>query len=87
MFPDVVHRDEEMVLRAKTLLVLYSDGITEAQNMEEAEFGMDRLVALVERDRDRSPAGLVADIIRDVDEFTLDAAQYDDQTIMVARIS
>jgi sigma-B regulation protein RsbU (phosphoserine phosphatase) len=86
MFKDAVHREEVRTLRPGDLLVLYSDGITEAQDSAEEEFGMERLIALVEGGLESTPAGLTAAIFGAVDEFTRGVAQYDDQTVLVARI-
>ncbi len=86
MFPDAVHREEVRTLSLGDLLVLYSDGITEAQDSVEAEFGMERLTELVRNGRAASPAGLTREIFDAVDDFTRGVAQYDDQTVLVARI-
>ena len=86
MFPDAVHREEVRTLSPGDLLVLYSDGITEAQDSVEAEFGMERLTELVRNGRAASPAGLTREIFDAVDDFTRGVAQYDDQTVLVARI-
>lgn len=86
MFPNAVHKEEVRTLRASDLLVLYSDGITEAQDGGETEFGMERLTGLVLGGRELSPAGLTGEIFGAVDEFTRGVAQYDDQTVLVARI-
>ncbi len=86
MFPNATHREEVRTLLAGDLLVLYSDGITEAQDSTEAEFGMERLQELVVSGRESTPAGLTRGIFDAVDEFTRGTAQYDDQTVLVARI-
>ena len=87
MFPNAVHTEEVRTLSAGDLLVLYSDGITEAQDAVENEFGMERLTALVRDGKDSTPAGLTREIFGQVDRFTRGVAQYDDQTVLVARIA
>ena len=87
MFPTAVHHEEIRTLSPGDLLVLYSDGITEAQDAVEAEYGMERLTALVREGRDATPAGLTRQIFAAVDDFTRGVAQYDDQTVLVARIA
>ncbi|HUJ12324.1 MAG TPA: SpoIIE family protein phosphatase [Thermoanaerobaculia bacterium] len=68
---------------AGSTVVLYSDGITEAEDEATAEFGNDRLEALVrtacspEEMRDRIAAA--------VREFVGAAPQYDDETLVIAR--
>ena len=66
------------------LLAIYTDGITEAFNHLEEEFGEDRLIGALQRHRDRSPADVVAAIIDEVRQFS-PHEQYDDVTLIVAR--
>ncbi|MBL8112969.1 MAG: SpoIIE family protein phosphatase [Acidobacteria bacterium] len=81
-----VHREARIVLQEGDLLVLYSDGITEAQDAQDEEFGMEKLTCLIETHAAESPAELTARIFRDVADFTRGVAQYDDQTVLVARV-
>jgi sigma-B regulation protein RsbU (phosphoserine phosphatase) len=66
-------------------VVLYSDGITEAENEKEEEFGSDRLENLLTSSctatelRDRIAAA--------VDAFVGNAPQHDDETLVIARVS
>ena len=85
MFPAAVHKEESRVISAHDGLVLYSDGSTEALDASEGEFGMERLTELVVSSGEASPAGLTNGIFGAVDEFTRGVAQYDDQTVLVAR--
>jgi phosphoserine phosphatase RsbU/P len=65
-------------------LVLYTDGVTEAFNLERAEFGEQRLIALLERSgRAGSVEDLGAAILHDVSEFAGEAPQSDDITVLV----
>src|SRR5438552_5365147 len=64
-------------------VVLYSDGITEAENSAEAEFGTDRLEELL---RPSCAASELRDrIAKAVDAFVGGAAENDDQTLVIAR--
>jgi len=66
-------------------VVLYSDGITEAENEAEEEFGMERLATALARGREL-PVGQICDrIFADVAEFALGMPQYDDQTLLLVR--
>lgn len=66
-------------------VVLYSDGITEAEDVDGNEFENERLEALLEQHIDCT-ASLIRDQIGDaVDNFTGEAAQKDDQTIVIVR--
>ena len=85
ILPDCVHREAAVPLRPGDTLVLYSDGITEAVNAADEEFGMDRLIALVKGRRGDPPEALSSRIFEEVSEFTRGVAQYDDQTVLIAR--
>jgi sigma-B regulation protein RsbU (phosphoserine phosphatase) len=63
-------------------LLLFSDGITEALNDLEEEYGLDRLLE-VWGDLDVTGEQAVQAILNDVEQFTGDMPQMDDQTIMV----
>ena len=72
---------------AGSAVILYSDGITEAENAAGEEFENERLEAIL---REHSAAG--ADELRDriaaaVDTFTGEAPQKDDETLVIARVS
>ncbi len=84
ILPDAVFRESVVSLVPGDTLVLYSDGITEAVNGADEEFGMDRLVALVRGSDGVSPAIVSNGIFEAVSEFTRGVAQYDDQTVLVA---
>jgi phosphoserine phosphatase RsbU/P len=67
------------------VLVLYSDGITEAWSDAGVEFGDARLVAAVQAYRALPASGLVNAIMADVKAFSA-ATQSDDWTLIVARV-
>ncbi|HEX7832457.1 MAG TPA: SpoIIE family protein phosphatase [Thermoanaerobaculia bacterium] len=66
-------------------VVLYSDGITEAEDVDGVEFENERLEALLQEHIDCS-ASMIRDQIADaVDAFVGEAPQKDDQTIVIVR--
>jgi phosphoserine phosphatase RsbU/P len=70
---------------AGSCAVLYSDGITEAEDIGGDEFGNERLEALLEQHLDCS-ASLIRDQIADaVDSFVDEAPQKDDETLVIVR--
>ncbi len=70
---------------AGAAVVLYSDGITEAENPAGEEFDNLRLEAILREFIDGSTESLRNAIAEAVDEFTAGAAQKDDQTLVIAR--
>jgi serine phosphatase RsbU (regulator of sigma subunit)/CHASE3 domain sensor protein len=65
------------------LLLLYTDGITEAQNDQETFFDEDRLREVVRANWGRSATDIQDGVIAEVDGFVGDAPQFDDITMMV----
>ena len=65
------------------VLLLYTDGITEAQNAQQEFFDEDRLREVVRANLGRSARDIQAGVIAEVDAFVGDAPQSDDITLMV----
>jgi sigma-B regulation protein RsbU (phosphoserine phosphatase) len=87
MLLNVTHKQASVAMSPGDTLVLYSDGITEAIDGADEEFGMDRLTALVCEGRTEPPAELSRRIFAAVSDFTRGVAQYDDQTVLIARVA
>jgi serine phosphatase RsbU (regulator of sigma subunit) len=64
-------------------LVLYSDGVTDAQDEQEDFFDEERLLAAGQANLGRSAQEMQAAILAEVDRFVGDAPQADDITLMV----
>ncbi len=86
LFPEVTHETLCAVLEPGALLVLYSDGVTEARNSAGEFYGVDRLVGFVTRAADQDAAGLVEKVLEDVRKFTGAAPVEDDQTMVVLKV-
>jgi sigma-B regulation protein RsbU (phosphoserine phosphatase) len=72
---------------AGSTVILYSDGITEAENLDGDEFGNDKLEALLSAHPNASPSELRDRIAEAVDLFVGEAPQKDDETLVIARRS
>jgi sigma-B regulation protein RsbU (phosphoserine phosphatase) len=84
MFPNASWREESVVMERGDLLCVYSDGITEALDTADEEFGLERLARLMSAE----PPGRVCETVFDaVSAFAGEAPQYDDQTLLVLRRS
>ncbi len=66
-------------------IVMYTDGVNEAMNTDEDEFGVERLKQLLQHNRDDSPHALVATIRNAIHEFSVDAGQSDDITLLLLK--
>ncbi|MGI5939067.1 PP2C family protein-serine/threonine phosphatase, partial [Methanoculleus thermophilus] len=86
VMPDAEYREETIRLESGDLLLLYTDGVTEAINSAEEQFGEERLIETVMRSRDLPPAEIVGRVRDAVMQFSGDEPQFDDQTLMVIRV-
>lgn len=84
-FPDARYEQATVQLVAGDLVVVFSDGVTEAFNAEWEEFGDARLVESVRANRDLPPVSLLARVMASIKAFVKDAAQSDDVTVLVLR--
>ncbi len=66
-------------------LLLYSDGLSEAENKSAAQYGVDRLSALVGGRSALSPQELISACLGDLTNFLSGAPRTDDLTMMVVR--
>jgi serine phosphatase RsbU (regulator of sigma subunit) len=74
----------ERRLYAGDTLALYTDGITEAFNDSEEEYGEHRLIEALRRCRELPSKGLLDSIVDDVHQFS-PCEQHDDITLIVAK--
>ena len=74
-------------LNAGDILVLYTDGVTEAENLQGEEFGMDRLSELIRGGHAMSADALMNHILQCVADFSRDVGFTDDATILVAKFN
>ncbi len=80
MFPNATWREETLVMEPGDLLCVYSDGITEALNSADEEFGLERLSGLLSVE---PPARVCEAVFDAVSAFAGDTSQYDDQTLLL----
>ena len=78
----VRYREKRTKLRPGDKLVLYTDGVTEAQDAEERFFGDDRLLAVISREKERGQEGIVTAVRQAVNDFENGKDHYDDATIL-----
>ena len=73
------------ILEVGDILIIYTDGVTEARDEDGKEFGEDRLLALVAQPPEELAALTLAAVMRKLDEFVGGAPQHDDITCLVVR--
>ena len=85
VFPDGIYEQGEVALYRGDRLVLYTDGITDALNAEEQEFGECRVIDLVVSNRSCSAPALQSRLAEAVADFSNGRFQ-DDATLIVVAI-
>ena len=60
----------------------YTDGVTEATNLQNELYGMNRLGAILNKVKGGTPNDILPAIKKDIDEFVGDADQFDDITML-----
>lgn len=83
MFPDSTYTEGTVVLAAGDLLLIYSDGLVEARDGADQEYGLDRLERLAPRLRGRSAADAARLLIDDVRRFLGELRPQDDLSILI----
>jgi sigma-B regulation protein RsbU (phosphoserine phosphatase) len=81
------YESQRLALRPGQLLVMYTDGVTEACNPREEFFGQERLRALVLRHGRDDARTALREIHESVLQFTEGAPQADDITLLLTRIA
>jgi phosphoserine phosphatase RsbU/P len=85
LFPDSTYEEREVTLAPGELLVLYTDGITEAEDADAREFGIERLIEVF-AGQDGKPYSQLIDSLRYVlGQFVGDVPFADDRTLVLLR--
>ena len=85
VLPAVSLSSRQVFLEPGEVLVLYTDGITDAINDKVDEFGLDRLTAVSSANRRQPAFEIVQAIEQAVAQFTGKAPQFDDLTLVVLK--
>ena len=83
--PGFEYEEDRLTLSSGDLLLLFTDGVSEAANADEEMFGEDQLVRLVREHRTKPINSLVEDIVERVLKFTEQDKLDDDLTIIALR--
>jgi serine phosphatase RsbU (regulator of sigma subunit) len=75
----------EARLNSGDVLFIYSDGVSEANNITEDEFGMERLITVIGENVTRSASGIRDRVEAALSEFTGTAAPNDDITLVIVK--
>lgn len=85
MLPDVPYDDNSIKFKKDELVVIYSDGVTEAHNELEDMYGEKRLQELIVKNKKKTATEIAAEIYEAVKDFERNMEQDDDITIVVIK--
>lgn len=85
VMPDKEYQERPVHLHSGDMLVLYTDGITEAENEDSEQFGTERLVKLVKEFRALPAKDMRKRIIDDILRFKAADSQLDDLTLVLIK--
>jgi len=84
---DLALTEERIALARGDRLVLYTDGLTDAQAADGRAFGLERLVEMIEAHAGLAPDELCAQMFADLAAYQGSAEQYDDMTMVVVEVN
>jgi serine phosphatase RsbU (regulator of sigma subunit) len=83
---DIVLEEKEVSLREGDIAILFTDGVTEAINGKQEQFGQERLAKLIVESHTLSAEEIVKRIEREVSAFSEGQPQFDDLTLMAVKV-
>ena len=83
MFEGMPYQQESLTLVPGDILVVFSDGVSEALSVADEEYGEQRIADAVSKNVGAAPRVVLDSLIRDVKKFANGAAQNDDITALV----
>jgi sigma-B regulation protein RsbU (phosphoserine phosphatase) len=78
--------EQTIQLKSDDILVLYTDGVTEAMNGRNEQFGVDRLRETIRSSGSVDAGRILDNVVRDVSLFAGDTPQHDDITLLVLKV-
>jgi phosphoserine phosphatase RsbU/P len=86
VLPGATYQQTQVAVQPGDLLVVFSDGIQEAANALDEEFGEDRILASVKENWTGAPTAICDAVLSKVRTFLGKELPHDDQTLMVVRL-
>ncbi|MFN2238490.1 MAG: PP2C family protein-serine/threonine phosphatase [Thermoanaerobaculia bacterium] len=81
--PDATYNRGYIEVSAGNILCMYTDGITEAHNEEDEEFGLDRLIDLVRLNREKPAQEIVSTVLNAIEMWG--RVGEDDRTVVIVK--
>jgi phosphoserine phosphatase RsbU/P len=84
---NVAYESGTVTLQSGDWLVIFTDGVVEAENVRAGEYGESRLLAMLHANIGVAPSMLLNTIMLDLDRFVGTAPQHDDVTLLLLKAS
>ncbi len=85
LMPDWKFTAQEAFISPQTIIFLYSDGVTEAENAMHEQFGEDRMLEVARKAMTENPAEIIQRMTEAVHQFVNGAEQSDDLTMLMVQ--
>ena len=86
LLPFAPYTEQSLTLEPGDLLILYTDGISEAMTHDDEEWGEERMIAAAMPVRNRSAGEVLKALMAAADAFTAGAPQHDDMTLLILKL-
>jgi sigma-B regulation protein RsbU (phosphoserine phosphatase) len=87
LFPDSKYQELELELQKDDVLVFYTDGLVEARDEGDEDFGIKRLAQTVREHCNESARDIVKSVNEAVDGFIGRVTPHDDRTLIVVKMT
>jgi phosphoserine phosphatase RsbU/P len=84
LLPEASYQGASVEIKPGDLLLLFTDGISEAMNAADEEWGEERMLCVLKSSFTAKPASIASALFQAADEFTGLAPQHDDMTVVIA---
>ncbi|WP_321507392.1 SpoIIE family protein phosphatase [uncultured Methanoregula sp.] len=86
VIPEVNAGSHTVVLEPGDMVFMYTDGVTEAFNEQDMDFGEERLIEYLEKNRSFTAREIQLGLLAEIRQFRGNAHQSDDITLLVLRV-
>jgi sigma-B regulation protein RsbU (phosphoserine phosphatase) len=86
IYPGYLYSEKKIEISTGDSLIVYSDGIIEAENIHEEPFGEPRLVEILNTNKQLEPEQVIEKVFLGVNSFTQNTPQMDDQTLLIIKL-
>lgn len=87
VWQDYPYKSDTYQMDKGSMIFLYTDGITEAENINKSLYGENRLIQLLQKQEMQSTQTITENVLDDVEQYTAGAEQSDDITILCCKLN